>query len=217
VTSCCSTYDDIADAQFDERIARRDLIRYRENGPGSTTRLLRDLLTELSRARGTLLDVGSGVGALTFELLDRGMTRAVAVDASAAYMAAAAEEAARRDRADAVRFVQGDFLDLAADLPGATTVTLDRVICCYPLFESLLEESLRHADRCFAYSYPRDVWYVRVIVAADNLLRRIRGKAFRTFVHPSDRMSDVIRRFGFELAGSRRTLQWSADVYVRMA
>src|SRR5262245_57777917 len=75
---------------------------------------------------------GCGVGGLTFELLERGVERAVAVDASAAYLAAAAQEATRRDRLGAVEFRNGDFLDVASTLPPAAVVTMDRVICCYP-------------------------------------------------------------------------------------
>jgi len=162
-----------------------------------------------------LLDVGSGIGSLTFELLDRGMLRAIAVDASPAYVAAASQEAARRGRSEAIQFVQGDFLNVAAELPAATVVTLDRVICCYPLYEPLLDESLRHAEHCLALSYPRDLWYVHVAISLENWLRRLRGNPFRAFIHPPDRMRDVIQRAGFTLAAQRRTWQWSADVYVR--
>ena len=48
--------------------------------------------------KGTLLDIGAGVGALTFELLDRGMTDVVVVEASSAYLAAGHDEAVRRHR-----------------------------------------------------------------------------------------------------------------------
>jgi cyclopropane fatty-acyl-phospholipid synthase-like methyltransferase len=60
----------------------------------------------VSETRGTdgiLLDVGCGIGALTFELLERGMNQAVAVNASAAYLAAASEEAARRGASAAIQ------------------------------------------------------------------------------------------------------------------
>jgi 16S rRNA G966 N2-methylase RsmD len=61
--------------------------------------LLRDLLGDAAGAvEGTLLDVGSGVGGLSFELLERGVERAIAVDPSAAYLAAAAQGATRCDR-----------------------------------------------------------------------------------------------------------------------
>ena len=215
VSPCCSTYGDVASAHFDEMIARRDLESYRRKGPGSTTRLLRDLLVEPNRIDGVLLDVGSGIGGLTFELLEQGVRRAIAVDASSSYLRAAAEEAARRDRVGAVQFVQGDFLDVASELPVATAVTLDRVICCYPLYEPLLEESLRHAECLFAFSYPRDVWYVHAAIAFENAIRWLRKNPFRAFVHPVDRMTQVIQRAGFKLAGRRQTWQWSADVWVR--
>jgi len=215
VSGCCSTYSDVAGAHFDEKIARRELASYRKNGPGSTTRLLRDLLLETGPLEGVLLDVGSGIGVLTFELLERGVDRALAVDASSANLAAATDEAARRGRLGAVQFLQGDFLNVAPQIRSATVVTLDRVICCYPLYEPLLEESLRHAERHFAFSYPRDVWYVRLVIAFENALRAIRRDSFRAFVHPVERMTQVIEGAGFRLVARRQTWQWSAEVYVR--
>jgi SAM-dependent methyltransferase len=215
MSSCCSTFGHIADGHFNERMAQRDLARYRKAGPGSTTRLLRDLLADACRLDGLLIDVGSGIGGLTFELLDRGVGRAIAVDASSAYLAAAADEAARRDRSDAIQFVHGDLLTVASELPAATVVTLDRVICCYPLYAPLLEESLRHAERCFAFSYPRDVWYVHGGVAAENGVRWLRRNPFRAFVHPVERMTQTIQRAGFTLAARRQTWQWCAEVHVR--
>lgn len=215
VSPCCCSFATIAEDHFNERMAQRDLARYRKSGAGSTTRVLRDLLAETRGLDGLLLDVGSGIGGLTFELLEHGIGRAIAVDASAANLAAAAEEAVRRGRVEAVQFVQGDFLEVAPQVPAATVVTLDRVICCYPLYEPLLEESLRHAERYFAFSYPRDVWYVRLAVTFENAVRWSRGNPFRAFVHPVDRMTHVIQAAGFTLVGRRQTWQWSADVYVR--
>ena len=215
MSACCSTYGNVAGGHFDEKIARRDLENYRKKGPGPTARLLRDLLRDTGAVEGTLLDVGSGVGGLSFELLERGVERAIVVDASAAYLAAAAQEAARRDRVRSVEFKLGDFLDVGSMIPPATIVTLDRVICCYPAFESLLKEALGHAERYFAYSYPRELWYVRAAIAVENGVRRLKSDAFRAFVHPVDEMTQAIERDGFHLAGRRQTWQWSADVWVR--
>src|SRR4029453_4797451 len=102
VSACCSTYGNVAGAHFDEKIAKRDLEKYRKKGPGPTARFLRDLLGDAGAVEGTLLDVGSGVGGLSFELLDCGVERAIAVDASPAYLAAATHEARRRDRLGAI-------------------------------------------------------------------------------------------------------------------
>jgi SAM-dependent methyltransferase len=215
VSACCSTYGTVAGAHFDEKIAQRDLENYRKKGPGPTARLLRDMLVDTRAVGGMLLDVGAGVGGLSFELLERGVERAIAVDASAAYLAAAAQEATRRDRLGAVEFRHGDFLDVASTLPPAAVVTMDRVICCYPAFEPLLREALGHAERYFAYSYPRDLWYVRAAIAGENVVRRLKRNPFRTFVHPVGRMTQTIERAGFRLAARRRSWQWSAEVWVR--
>jgi len=151
MSTCCSSgFRCSADTHFDAKIAKRDLAQYREKGPGITTRLLRDLIVDAGAATGDLLDIGCGVGALTFELLGRGMDRAVGVDASRAHLAAASCEADRRGRLDSVRFVESDFVDVEDTLPPASVVTLDRVVCCYPSFAPLLEASARHAARCLA-------------------------------------------------------------------
>ena len=172
--ACCSTFERAAEQQFNEKKAAQELKRYRTKGPGPTTRLLQEGIAQAGALKGTLLDIGSGVGSLTFGLLERGITHAVAVDASSAYNGVARQEAERLGREEAVQFVHGDFVTVASELPIATLVTLDRVVCCYPSYEPLLDAALYHTDLYLAFSYPRDVWYVRVGVALENPQRRVR-------------------------------------------
>jgi magnesium-protoporphyrin O-methyltransferase len=212
--ACCGSFEESVDQQFTQKKVDRELARYRRKGAGPTARLLLDGLSKAGLAQGTLLDVGAGVGALTFELLERGVRSAIIVEASTAYAAAASAEAARRGRAPAVRLVKGNFLDVAAQAPPADVVTLDRVVCCYPLYAELLAQALRHAGGGFAYSYPRDRWYVRTAVCLENLVRR-RGSRFRTFVHPEASMRRLIETAGFELVNHAHTLAWAADVFAR--
>ena len=213
MTGCCSGVAAAAERQFSEKRATKDLAQYRTKGPGATARLLLAGIAKAGQPNGRLLDIGSGVGVLTFELLDRGLTEAIGVDLSSAYIAAASEEVARRGRADSMRFVHGDFVSIAGQLLAADIVTLDRVICCYPEYERLLAESVRHADRHFALSYPRDVWYVRTWVGVENMARQLRRNPFRTFVHSASAMEHVIRRAGFALVSRSCTRAWCADVY----
>ena len=215
MTTCCSGSGAAADRHFTDAIASRDLLRYREKGPGPTARLLLDGLRGEQPLGDALLDVGSGIGALTFELLERGMKRAVLVDASSAYLKAATNEAIRRQRRDVIEVVHGDFLDVASGVRAADTVTLDRVICCYPHFVPLLEQALRHAERFFALSYPLARWYVRLGIAFENALRRLRRDPFRAFVHPPAAMERIIESAGFELVTRKRTWMWAGDVYKR--
>ena len=214
--TCCCTFEESVDDQFTSKKARQELEAYRRKGAGPTTRLLIEGLSQAGMVEGTLLDVGAGVGALTFELLDRGIRRAVIVEASAGYAAAASDEAARRGRTTNVELKRGDFVEIGSTLPVASVVTLDRVVCCYPLYEQLLSEAVRHAERGLAFSYPRDRWYIRAGMRLENALRR-RRNGFRTFVHPEKRMRELITRARFDLVFQRRTFVWSADVFIRRA
>lgn len=209
--SCCN----LANQHFSKEKVAKELLHYRRKGVGPTTRRLRDGLASAGLTDGTLLDIGAGLGILSLELLDAGMSRAVVVDASSAYLDAAYQEAIRRGRSLSMQFVSGDFLLVANELAAATVVTLDRVVCCYPSYRLLLERALQRAERGFAFSYPRGRWYVKVGIWLENALRRWRGNAFRTFVHSPLEMTAMIENAGFKLASRRLTVAWSADVFVK--
>jgi Methyltransferase domain len=211
----CGGFRDAVERQFTDQKAKAEIAHYRRKGPGPTTCLLRDGLMDIGPVAGTLLDVGGGVGALTFELLDRGVPRATIVDASSAYLDAASEEANRRGRSASTAVVLGDFVAISGQLPRAELVTLDRVVCCYPAYEPLLQQAVQHAERRFAYSYPRDRWFVRLGVRLENLVRKWRANPFRTFVHPPGTMQQIVEAGGFILASRRSTPMWSADVFVK--
>jgi magnesium-protoporphyrin O-methyltransferase len=213
---CCSSIGTAAERQFDEKRAREDLAQYRTKGPKATARLLLAGIAKAGQPQGRLLDIGSGVGALTFELLERGLSEAVGVDLSSAYVAASSAEAVRRGQVDSVRFVHGDFVEIASQFLPADVVALDRVVCCYPEYERLLDESTRLATRCLALSYPRDVWYVRTWIGLQNLTRRLTRNPFRTFVHSASAVEHVIGRAGFGLVSRSCTRTWCADVYRRV-
>lgn len=164
-----------------------------------------------------MLDIGGGIGALSFELLERGAERATIVDASQAYLDEAAGESKRRHRSEVTELVTGDFVGLSRQLPPAEMVTLDRVVCCYPDYEALLRAAAEHADARFAYSYLRDRWFVRLGVWLENAVRRLRRKSFRTFVHSPLQMEQILSQAGFRLTFRRGTLAWSGDVFVRAA
>lgn len=215
MASRCCTFDATAEKKFNAKRAAQDLARYRAKGPNRTTILLRDGLAEVGHLHGSLLDVGAGVGALTFELLGLGMSRAIVVEASRAYLATASQEAERRGCSGATQFIHGDFLSVASGISDTAVVTLDRVICCYPEYAALLEEALRHAQLYFAFSYPRDLWHVRAALAVENGVRALAANPFRAFVHPADQMERIIKDAGFRLRGRRQTWTWCVDIYDR--
>jgi cyclopropane fatty-acyl-phospholipid synthase-like methyltransferase len=214
VNCCGSGFCRATDRQFNARRVGQEVERYRRKGPDVTTRLLRDGLTTAGPLTGSLLDVGCGIGALTFELLNHGIERAVAVDASEAYVKAARDEANRRGGSESIEWRHADFVSRAGEFQTATVVAMDRVVCCYPAYEPILSAAVNRAERWFALSYPRDRWYVRAATALENSGRALIRNPFRTFVHPVAEMERLIRDAGFRLVHRSGTAIWRVDVYV---
>jgi SAM-dependent methyltransferase len=127
---CCSCQE--IENQFGSDTAKRDLRRFQRRGPIRSTRVLIDDLLKVGVAGASVLDIGGGIGAIHHALLNAGASAAIHVDLSPDYITVAREESARRGHAARVRFVHGDFVAVATDVPDADIVTLDRVICCYP-------------------------------------------------------------------------------------
>lgn len=200
---------------FDTSAGTRKLRAYRQNGPDKTTRLLVDALRAEDVSDATLLDIGGGIGAIQLELLASGLRSATDVDAASGYLAVAREEAARRGYDGRVTYRHGDFVTLSGDLEPADIVTLDRVICCYHDMPALVGASIAKARRLYGVVYPRDDWWVRLSLAAENAGNRLRRSRFRAFVHPTRTVDGMIRAAGFEQRFFQRTAAWQVIVYGR--
>ena len=204
------------EAEFDRRLAQRELRRYRRRGPTRSTKLLLEAIKPALTPDSTLLDIGGGVGAIHHELLDAGAVSAVHVDASPAYIDAASDESTRRRHLEAVEFVQGDFVTLVPGIAPADVVTLDRVICCYPDMTTLVGAAADKAQRLLGAVFPPDVWWMRIAVRCVNYVMRLRESDFRVFAHSTDAIEAVLKEHGLERATRRRTLLWLVCTYSRV-
>jgi magnesium-protoporphyrin O-methyltransferase len=162
-----------------------------------------------------LLDIGGGIGVIHHELLEDVVDQATHVDASSAYLKEAKAEAARRGHDGRVRFIHADFTDVASDLPKADIVTLDRVVCCYPDFRSLLQAAADRSRGALALTYPRETWYLRIGLRVANFFQRLRRDPFRVFLHPVAEMDALLERAGFEQVSMRRLFVWEMALYQR--
>jgi len=200
---------------FDRRTADRDRDRYRRNGPDPTTRYLLDLVRPYAATGSTLLDIGGGIGEVDRALLRAGAGHAVLVDASAAYLDVARQEARTAGVLDRMDFVEGDFVRRADAIDGADIVTLDRVICCYPDMERLVALSTARAGTAYGIVLPRDRRSTRIAMAAMNLWYRLRRRAYRFHVHPTARVDAIVADAGLHARAERRTWIWRVVVYDR--
>ena len=195
----------------------RDLRDYQRNGPAATTGALIDALRRAGVGQSTVLDIGGGVGAIQFELLNAGARGATSVDASPAYQDVGRAEAERRGVGDRISFHLGDFVDLAPQIPPADIVTLDRVVCCYARMEPLVQLSAERCRRLYGLVYPRDNWLNRLVIRVQNVFRRLWRNPFRSFVHSVDAIDALIRSLGFAQRYQVRTFVWEVVVYERTA
>jgi magnesium-protoporphyrin O-methyltransferase len=210
----CKAADDV----FSKGWARRELEDYRKKGAAKTTRLMLEALIK-SGVRGlSLLDIGGGVGAIQHELLEAGMASGTDVDASSAYLNAARIEAERRGTAGRMQYLHGDFVDLAPTIDAADIVTLDRVVCCYPHMEKLVELSSARAKQFYALVYPRDNWLTRAGIPVFNFFAfQIWRNPFRTFVHPTPEIERILHTNGLQRVFHQYVGLWQVAIYQRSA
>ena len=210
---CCDHCQESGDL-FDEETARDELRSYRKSGPpNKSTRLLIDALKTLDLQDRTLLDVGGGVGMIPWELLEEGLSASLLVEASSPYLEVAEKEARRRGFDQQTSFRYGDFVDLVPDLPEADLVTLDRVFCCYPHRDRLVEATTSKASRWIGVTYPKVRWYSKALSGMAAVYCWARDMDFRMYVHPA--IDEAIQAKGFDLFYQVETILWRVDLYER--
>lgn len=201
--------------EFDDRLARRELRRYRRRGASGTTRRLLDALLEHGVAGRSFLDIGGGVGAIQHELMAAGARHGTHVDASPAYLAAARDEAVRQGHADRVRYLEGDAVELGAELDAADLVTLDRVICCYDDMPALVDASASRARVLYGLVFPREHWFMRLGVWGLNVIQRLRGHPFNVFLHDTASVEARVRSHGFRKILHAHSPLWQIHLYLK--
>ena len=185
------------------------------------TASLLDAITEAGVADRTVLDVGCGIGDLAIEVVARGAASGIGYDLSPKAIEEARKLAASRGVDNQMRFEVGDGAKL--DLPAADIVVINRVVCCYPDTDNLLERTLGAAGSVFAMTAPvsngvTGLWN-RLWSALENVGYRLRPSkygGFRTFIHDLDRIDERIRAAGFRrVRHERRRVVWDLAVYSR--
>jgi len=209
--NCC----EMENNTFGEDEAKSDAKNYRKRGPANQTKLILEAIRSLGLKDASLLDVGGGVGAIHHELLKDVAREATHVDASSAYLKEAKEESEKRGNSERVKFIHADFADVASELPQVDVVTLDRVVCCYPDFRSLLQAASSKSRKAIALTYPRETWYMRIGLRVINFFQQLMRDPFRVFLHPVHEMESLLKREGFARTSVRRLFVWEMSLYQR--
>jgi magnesium-protoporphyrin O-methyltransferase len=102
---------------------------------------------------------------------------------------------------------------LGNSIAPADVVTLDKVICCYPDMLAPVRESRRY----YAATCPRERWLAQLAFWFENVVRRLRGNRFRTFVHSTRHNESQLEQAGFLLRAVQQTRIWRIVLFERTA
>ena len=190
-------------------------LKFRLFGFEKTQRQLLEGISGAGYTSASLLEIGCGPGYLHQALLRDGAADAIGVDLSAGMLdeaRAAARTAGLEARTD---YRLGDFVQLADDVPDADITILDKVVCCYPDWEALLDRSLGKTRRIYALTYPRDRLTTRAGERLLHLGMRLIHCCYQPYIHDPKKLQQRILQHGFQLDFQALTSSWHTQVYVR--
>lgn len=191
-TPCCMPVNDL-DNKFDQERAKKELHSYWKEGVSKRGKLMLHKLNNSEHSVSAVLDVGCGIGTLHHELLKSGKANhAIGIEASSAYLQAAAKLANDLGHASNVKYKQLDFALLDEPIGNFDIVMLDRVVCCYPDKDALLKNTMTHSDKYVLLSYPSDSWWVRVYYKTVNWFRKMRRSDFFTYFHEPKEIHQIL-------------------------
>lgn len=211
--ACCGT--DAYAQLFDEKNARRDAREYLKRGLDPTARRMVDEIVRRGVTDASVLEVGGGIGAFEIEILRSGAARATNVEIVGTYEQAARELLETVGLTSRVDRKVLDFASSADAVKNADIVVLHRVICCYPDMEALVSAAAGHANRILALSFPSAKWWWRVGQWLSRGWFRLRGCAFRFYLHDPRKILATAESGGFRPVVRRRGLVWETAVLER--
>ena len=173
-------------------------------------------LEQVSYQGETLLEVGSGVGYLHQVLLGQGAKSAVGIDFSQEMLDEAISWAAEKNLTDRTEYIQGDFIELLDQVKPAEVTILDKVVCCYPFAELLVNSSIAKTNRVYALTYPRKRWFIQATVEVSAFFLKLAGSSFRAYVHNPVEIEKWIIAKGFKKTVQSQTFIWLTQVYQKV-
>jgi len=212
--SCCALSNTDTGRLFNW-MARWNRLRHLLFGFEASQCQLLDGIRAQGIAGASLLEIGCGPGYLHQALLAEGAGRATGVDLSAGMLNIARREADKAELAGRCAYQQGDFVQLAKQVAPADICILDKVVCCYPDWQGLLDAAMAHSGRVCALTYPRDRRMIRVGVRAMSRLLDWLHCCYRPYLHDPALIRVHLLGSGFHLASEQHTRGWLTEVYVR--
>jgi 2-polyprenyl-3-methyl-5-hydroxy-6-metoxy-1,4-benzoquinol methylase len=176
-------------------------------------------LRDVVELHPTVLELGSGAGALAVALVEDGAARATGLDLSPISVEAARRHADAAGVAEHASFGLGNAA--IADLEPHDWVVMDRIICCYGDMDRLLGNALPAVRGRLAFSVPESRGLRglvnHVLWRMENLLDLFRSDSCKGHVHDIRRMHRRMTSAGLRLRSERLAGLWYTAVFERVS
>lgn len=213
--NCCCPHSKSA-GRFFSFFAHRHRKRFEKKGFELSQIQLLSGLDQASYKDATILEIGSGVGHLHQTLLENGAKSAVGIDLSSKMNEEARQWAKERGLSKRTQYFDNDFIMIADELEDADITILDKVVCCYPDAESLVKKSLSKTQRVYALTYPRNRWYIHLVMNLLTLLMVIIGSDFRPYVHDPKNIEKWITNNNYNKTYEVSNFMWLTQIYIKI-
>ena len=212
--SCCCPHSRSASKLF-SKFAKSYCRRFKKKGFEPSQKQLLQGLELAGFHDSQLLEIGCGVGHLHQTLLENSAGTSVGIELAPQMLALARRWAEERGLADRSQYLEGDFMAMSANIGDADVTVLDKVICCYPDAHGLVHQSIAKTRRVYAFTIPRNIWYVRLGVKLGAALMWLIRSDFRPYLHDPTRIEQWINAQGFGKHYENTTSLWLSQVYTR--
>lgn len=210
--SCCCPHSKSGGRIF-SFFARSYRKRFSKKGFEPSQQQLIEGLRQAGFNNASLLEVGSGVGYMHQILLEQGANNAVGIDLAPDMLKEAQTWADEKSLTERVQYIQGDFIELLDHVDPAEVTILDKVVCCYPHAELLVNSSTAKTKRVYALTYPRNRWFTKVAIEIMALFLKLSGSDFRAFVHNPNDIENWVIQAGFKKTYQEQTFIWVSQIY----
>ena len=212
--SCCCPHSKSGGRIF-SLFARSYRKRFSKKGFEPSQTQLIEGLKKAGYRDASLLEIGSGVGYLHQVLLEQGAKSAVGIDLAPDMLKEAQTWAEQKGLSDRVTYLQGDFIELLDHVDPAEVTILDKVVCCYPHAELLVNSSVAKTQRAIGLTYPRKRWFIRLVIEVMAVIFKVIGSDFRAYVHNPADIERWINAAGYKKVYQNQTFIWLSQIYTK--
>jgi magnesium-protoporphyrin O-methyltransferase len=206
--SCTSGIND-----FFSKEAKKFLKRSKRRGLEKSQKNLVEGLLVAGIVDKTILEIGCGVGYLHSRLLIQGAKSASGIDISEEMLRYAKLFMKEIGLEARTKYHRGDFADISEEIEPAEITILDKVICCYPEVENLVEKSIGKTNSVYAFTLPRNAWWVRFgTIVVIGILKLFRS-GFHPYFHEHNIINDRLVANGFKKIYQNQTIAWETYVF----